>query len=382
MNYFFTSFQSGKQAQTPEGYLVCYDVPIARAGVMEYTFDELGLEAPVANLNGMVSVDRSIADIHDPIALMSFEGKPLTIGHPSVVSPQNWKEHADGIVQNVRASLNGFVIADLLVTDAIAINAVQSGALREVSCGYDAELVKVGDGYKQKNIRGNHVALVEAGRCGPECAIQDKHSEVRMPAKMKDDLNLKISTPPETPTQAPVAAPVQAAPVAGTDQGYPEEEKKMDQDPMAEMMAMVQQIEARLTALEAMAKGEPMQEAVSVQNVKPMDAEPLTISAEIKAAAEIVAPGLRSKTLIKDALDCACRNLDHRGIVQSIIGDRSIEDVDQELVLKAVAALVKVKREAANRITYGDMTALHHGPMTPEALNKLHADHWRGGKVA
>ena len=64
--------------------------------------------------------------------------------------------------------------ADLLIKDANLISDVESGMLREVSCGYLCEYVPDGSGYKQQNIRGNHVAVVPRGRAGHEVAIKDQ----------------------------------------------------------------------------------------------------------------------------------------------------------------------------------------------------------------
>ncbi len=66
------------------------------------------------------------------------------------------------------------LLADLLITDKAAIESVRAG-LREVSCGYDADYEQIEPGRgRQRNIIGNHVALVEKGRCGSRCAIGDK----------------------------------------------------------------------------------------------------------------------------------------------------------------------------------------------------------------
>lgn len=91
--------------ETPEGYLVCHDVPIARTGTQKY----LGRETP------------------DP------------------------KENPE----------------------------------REISCGYDCLWAPDGDRYIQRNIRGNHIAVVDRGRAGPRVSIHDSKpkGEKRMSKK-------------------------------------------------------------------------------------------------------------------------------------------------------------------------------------------------------
>lgn len=160
--------------ETPEGFLVCIGVPIARTGEMIYGKDETPLEP---NSNGQVVVTRDEKEVFRPETIASFEGKPLTITHPAdFVSPDNWKHLAKGVVQNVRRGEGDFkdsLIADLLVTDSVAINLIKNG-LREVSCGYEADYTQIEDGKgTQINIVGNHLALVDQGRAGADYAIND-----------------------------------------------------------------------------------------------------------------------------------------------------------------------------------------------------------------
>lgn len=164
-----------KQSITPEGFLICHDVPIARTGSQLYLADEVPIDA---GPDGVVTVVRDEAEVFRPETIASFEGKPVTIDHPEdFVSPENWKELAVGLVQNVRrgdGQDKDLLIADLLITDRDAINKVRAG-LREVSCGYDADYEQLEPGKgRQTNIIGNHVALVVRGRAGRRCAIQDK----------------------------------------------------------------------------------------------------------------------------------------------------------------------------------------------------------------
>jgi hypothetical protein len=110
--------------------------------------------------------------------MASFAGKPVVDDHPEEdVTPANWRELAIGTVQNPRrgeGNLSDVMLADLLITDEDGIKAVQAGKV-EVSCGYEAEYEQIRPGLaKQYAIIGNHVALVDAGRCGPRCSIGDQ----------------------------------------------------------------------------------------------------------------------------------------------------------------------------------------------------------------
>src|ERR1700726_2218391 len=147
---------------TPEGYLVIYDTPIARTGVMLYGPGETPIEP---GPGGVVKIDRHPEDVFRPETMASFAGKPVVNEHPSEnVTPENWNALAVGIVMNVRRGTgveDDLLVADLQITNADAISAVRTGK-REVSCGYDADYIQTGpgEGY-QTEIVGNHLALVE-----------------------------------------------------------------------------------------------------------------------------------------------------------------------------------------------------------------------------
>lgn len=69
--------------------------------------------------------------------------------------------------------MSDLLLGDLLITTEKGIELVKSG-LREVSCGYDAQYEQIEKGKgRQKEIIGNHIALVTKGRAGGRCAIQD-----------------------------------------------------------------------------------------------------------------------------------------------------------------------------------------------------------------
>lgn len=182
--FYTTETLSPKQSLTNEGFLVCHDVPIARTGVQLYSSDEV----PIESKNGEVKVIRDEESVFDPDTMASFEGKPVTINHPpDFVTPDNWKDYAVGTTQNVRRGVglqDDLLIADLLITDKEAIDAIRNAGLREVSCGYEASYEQTDAGIgRQFEIVGNHVALVTRGRAGARCAIQDQQGAINM-AKM------------------------------------------------------------------------------------------------------------------------------------------------------------------------------------------------------
>ena len=179
MRFFTTERLSAKKEKTPEGFLLCRNVVIARIGVQLYGPDETPI---AAGPDGVVYIDRPESEVFRAETIASFNGKPVVDEHPRNeerewdVDPENWKDLACGVTLDVRRGTGDetdLLIADLLITDAETIKEVLEGK-REISCGYSAEYVETapGRGY-QKNILGNHVALVEQARCGAICSIGD-----------------------------------------------------------------------------------------------------------------------------------------------------------------------------------------------------------------
>jgi hypothetical protein len=159
--------------KTDEGYLICHDVPINRIGVQDYVGDEIGI-----NDNNMHKVLRRPEEVFSPPALASFEGKAITDGHPpKAVIPENIQFYGKGHAQNIRKGSGknaGTSIADLFITDPQLIREVQNGK-RDISCGYTYDLVPNKNGtFEQRNIRGNHIAVVDEGRAGHRVSIKDE----------------------------------------------------------------------------------------------------------------------------------------------------------------------------------------------------------------
>ena len=181
---FYGSKISEHITTTPEGFLVCLDVPIARTGTQEYLGYELGIED---HSNEVFVVNRTEDEVFSPATIASFEGKCVTEDHPpDSVTPENVTAYNCGHAQHIRRGTgeqNDLLLADLFITDPRLIEAIRNG-LREVSCGYDCEYSEENGQIFQRRIRGNHVAVVPSGRAGHRVAIQDSQPE---PEKTKGE---------------------------------------------------------------------------------------------------------------------------------------------------------------------------------------------------
>ena len=230
-NFYAVEKVSPRREKTPEGYLICKDVPISRVGDFEYTALEMG--GAVRGKGGKVVMTRTPEELFRPETIASFEGKPVVIGHDRFADPQNINTIRVGHVQNVRqgeGELSGFLLADLFLDSQRGIDIVERGELEEVSCGYDARAVDDGDGRgHQEGIVGNHLALVKKARCGEACKIGDgSMSKSHMTLKQRirrlfrdgdeEGLNevldesevvAKDDVPPAAPAEDPLVALVQ-----------------------------------------------------------------------------------------------------------------------------------------------------------------------------
>jgi hypothetical protein len=190
LRFYTVSQLSGRKQVTPEGFLLCLDVVIARTGEQLYGAGEIPVDA---GPDGRIKIHRAPEDVFRPETIASFNGKPVVIKHPEggTVNPDNWNDLAVGVVMHPRGGLGAqddSLIADLLITSRAGIDAVNAG-LKEVSCGYDADYDEISEGVgRQYNIVGNHVALVENARCGPRCSIRDEayQGEKEMKTSWKD----------------------------------------------------------------------------------------------------------------------------------------------------------------------------------------------------
>lgn len=294
---------SPNQIETGEGFLICKNVPIARTGSQDYLGRELGLTD--GNADKIIAVIRSPDEVFSEAALASFEGKPVTNDHPpTLIGPDDVKTYEMGHAQNIRRGVGewaDYMIADLHIHDRDLIDAIQNGK-REISCGYECDYVKNADGtYSQKNIRGNHVAVVDRGRAGKRAAIldSDKNKKADKPerkAMSKKGLFFKIfgqavkdKSPEEIERLAMDAAAAMDAEEPEAEKTGPEnktdpkeeheekEEKKTPTKDAAFLDALDKKVDKLLAIFDEAAKEEekdPMDEAIaSLEGTKDEDPE-------------------------------------------------------------------------------------------------------------
>lgn len=202
---FYDRVSTGNTRRTADGYLVA-EAKVARTGIQEYLGSEMGMpEKPV------VRVYRPEEEVFSHDAMNTYAYRPMTNNHPSEqVTSENWKDLSIGHTGSDVARDGEFVRVPLVMMDQKAINDYEAGK-RELSMGYEAEIIfqdgVTPDGQKydaiQKNLRMNHLALVDRARGGDQLRIGDdnpnppkeKHtmSDIKTRTIMVDGLSVETT---------------------------------------------------------------------------------------------------------------------------------------------------------------------------------------------
>lgn len=179
------------------GYMIVRRNPIAKAGV----FDYLGAEIGDSNEEKIFKVFRPFEELEK--VKDSFKGKPIILTH-------QWVEPDD--MPTIRGSVTGEVVAeypylyaDLTIYDGEAQDSIKNGSYQELSPAYLSDYVKQSGvtengekyDYIQKNIKFNHLALVDNGRTGKDLKVMDgispKNNNIRGQKMDEKKENVKIN---------------------------------------------------------------------------------------------------------------------------------------------------------------------------------------------
>jgi hypothetical protein len=178
------TYKISKREYTDEGFL---RVPgrVARTGIQDYLASELGLDG---DPNRIVKVFRPADEVFSQDSLNSYQAVDVTNDHPpTLVDSKNFKAVTVGVVMGAGVQDGDFVQAELIIKDAETIELVESGKA-QLSAGYTAEYAKesgtTDEGVKyefvQRDIKINHVAVVNSARAGSMARIFDNKPEIRL----------------------------------------------------------------------------------------------------------------------------------------------------------------------------------------------------------
>jgi hypothetical protein len=189
-------FDSGTLAEPVKlsnGFLRC-DARITKVGVFNYRLADNSVRREL----------RLPEDVFHSDSLSSFHLMPFTNAHPGeAVTAKNAGKFKVGTVSNPERH-DSYVVANIQIEDESTIDDAQKGK-REISCGYNCDLEMragvtdgiegVPDGMRfdaiQRNIRGNHVALVAKGRAGSDVSLRlDADDGQQVSGEMNNQQNL------------------------------------------------------------------------------------------------------------------------------------------------------------------------------------------------
>lgn len=160
------------------GFWLIKDNPISKEGVFPYLGKTI---SPQLEPDKIYYVYRPAEELSSEETLESFNAVPLSDEHEMLgdgFTPYD-KKPASGVLFNTHAR-DGEMYGDLKIFSETLKDEISNGK-KELSLGYlcEYELKKGvwnGQPYDavQKNLRGNHIALVERGRMGSDVRVYDK----------------------------------------------------------------------------------------------------------------------------------------------------------------------------------------------------------------
>lgn len=160
----YDSIPLGETYFTPEGYLIDHPI-LTRVGIFEYK-----------NPDGSIRRElRLPEEVFAPESLASYKGKPVILTHEAgMIDSDNVQQEQIGTILSEGMQDGDNVRAQIIIHDARKLDY----GLRELSLGYGLDLEEVpgewqGQPYDaiQRNIRVNHLALVEKARAGDSARL-------------------------------------------------------------------------------------------------------------------------------------------------------------------------------------------------------------------
>jgi hypothetical protein len=443
MKFFIKTKLSENISETPEGFLLCRNVPLTHTGALQYVHPEhpFGADYPE------VVIKRDPSELFSRATTASFEGKDITIQHPEdFVSPDNYQELTHGVMFNVRklptkVEVEGEQVevlgADFLIKSKEAIELVKGG-MREVSLGYDAvwELISDEEGRHSKII-GNHCALVDEGRAGKHCAITDHKKEKELMGKEALEKFKKLfgksvdeamkekedEQKAKDEAEAKKAADEEAAKKAKDEEEKKKKEESKDEE-SSELSKRLDKVEGMLTKLleklegkksededeeESKDEDEESEEVVedeeedesedeesegcdedgSEDDLPSEEEKKKDKAGDTMSRAEILAPGIKkTKDVMSKALAKAYKTKDGKKVIDSLTGGKdpsTLPAVGVQAIFVAAAEMLKTKRVhdmASTRVmTIDSFPGLKGtGAKTADDINKLNADFYNSKK--
>lgn len=301
-----------KAKKTPEGWLKA-DGYLTRVGVFSY-----------AQPDGTTQRElRLPEEVFRPESVQTFAQVPVTDSHPpEFLTGKNAGQYAVGSTGETIRRDGQYMVGPLTVWKDDAVARIDSGQKQELSLGYLCDLEFKPGVWKddagidhpydavQRNIRGNHVAIVSRGRAGPEARIRlDAAEEV-------DEAPDRGKTPPTNKDEPTMVKKN----IDGVDADVSEQAAQLIDRANAKAAASLADAKAKADAAEAEhQKAKAKADALADELKKKEDAlkdatDPAKVQAQIKARVD-----LETKARAVLGVDAKLDALDTRGVHTAVL---------------------------------------------------------------
>jgi uncharacterized protein len=152
----------------------------------------------------MLRAPDELAKAAHTFARLPILAKHTPISNFDSLDEKEKKKYIVGTIGSDVEFLDPFLDADVSIWDADAIAGIETEQQCEFSCGYSYEPIMTTGNYAGENydgimtqIQGNHLALVESGRAGPEVRAADSKIEEKTPmirSKLGNALIVAVTT--------------------------------------------------------------------------------------------------------------------------------------------------------------------------------------------
>lgn len=319
-----------KVRKTKQGFLVATP-RVARAGIQVYKGREVG--RPEMD---EVRVYRPEKEVFAKAALASFARLPVTLEHPPVlIDSTNWRKYTVGHGDPEVIRDGQFVRVPIMVTDSAAVKAYDEGKV-ELSAGYTMDLAwekgttEAGEAYDavQTEIRGNHIALVDAARGGSQLRIGDE-GEPEMKTIVVDGLEVEVSD---------MAAKVVTRALDNFEEMIEEKKKKAkkDEEEKAEYDSKLADSKKQIEAKDA-------EIATLKQQLKDAEVTPAKLDGLVKDRAAVIG---KAKALLGDKL---------------VIDGKSVDEMRKQAVDAKLGAAAKDWTADQVRASFDSLAATQSG---------------------
>lgn len=198
----FKVSNAGSHRKTDEnGYLFVDQSPILKAGILEYYGSELIDGGEDDTIKGRKIDPKRIYKVYIPREELvksadSFKLLPITNDHQWLgregADAREYQEGTSGDTVTVKGDM---LYVPLKFTGDEIIEDLESGDKEELSASYTNELSWADNpdyDFVASDIKGNHIALVEKGRCGSDVRVLNQAMEFKHMKKTKVSNELKL----------------------------------------------------------------------------------------------------------------------------------------------------------------------------------------------